>query len=191
MSRRRQWIIVIAVTIGVPWCSYHLINYFWRLGFVPQAMGVWNILYASEQSWGVLWLPGGKETGIIVYKMPEAVAAQLEKEGLTYLEHLPAQSHSGSRGRYDTWGQTPVVLDQQWEWPQFQLGMRGDWNSPGIGDYLFRYGFEIPLDKNIEQMVNDALFRPGSYYAYGRTGLIIWSRQRDGLFMHIAASRKI
>src|SRR5688572_18709901 len=169
MSRRLQLIIVIAVVIGVPLGGYYLLGYFWRLGFVPQAMGVWNVLYASEQSWG--FGPGGNETGIIVYKMPEAVAAELEKDGITYLAHLAEQSNG--RGRYETWLPTPIVSDQRW--PQGGRGkMEGlTWTSPGIGDYLFRYGFWIPVDKAVEQMVNDALFRPGSYYAHGRTGMII------------------
>ena len=29
------------------------------------------------------------------------------------------------------------------------------------------------LDQDIEQLVNDAILRPGSYYAYGRIGVII------------------
>ena len=169
MSRRLQWIIVIAVVIGVPLGGYYLVVHFWRLGFVPQAMDVWNVVYASEQSWG--FGPGGNETGIIVYKMPETVATQLEKDGRTYLEHLTGQSHG--RGRYETWLPTPVGSDPKWEWPRSQAGMQGDWRSPGIGDYLFRYGFVIPIDRDIERMVNDAIVRPGSYYAYGRLGVII------------------
>ena len=153
MSRRLQWIIVIAVVIGVPLSGYYLLGYFWRLGFVPQAMGAWSVLYASEKSWGI-GLPADNETGIIVYKMPEAIAVQLEKDGLTYLEHLPAQAHGNWRGRYETWLPTPVASDPKWAWPRSQAGMQGDWSSPGIGDYLFRYGFVIPLDRDIEQMVN-------------------------------------
>jgi hypothetical protein len=42
-------------------------------------MGVWNLLYVSEESWG--FGPGGNETGIIVYEMPKAVTAALEKRG--------------------------------------------------------------------------------------------------------------
>lgn len=159
MSRRLQWIIVIAVVIGVPMVAYHLIGYFWRLGFVPQAMGVWHIVY--------------NETGLIVYKMPEDVAARLEKDGLNYLEKLPAQSHGHWRGRYSDWRATPIARDQRWEWPQGQPVSHPAWTSPGIGDYLFRYGFWIPIDEDVERMVNGALFQPGSYYAYGRIGMII------------------
>jgi hypothetical protein len=171
MSRRLQWIIVIAVVIGVPLLGYQLIVYVWRLGFVPQAMNVWSVLYASEQSWG--FGPGGNETGIIVYKMPETVAAQLEKDGLKYLEHLAQQSHGGWRGRYETWLPTPVVYDQRWRRDNRGESEGLTWTSPGMGDYMFAYGFWIPIDKDVERMVNDALFRPGSYYAYGRIGMIV------------------
>jgi len=47
------------------------------------------------------------------------------------------------------------------------------WNAPGIGDYMFIYGFVVPLDAEVERMVNEAIFDTGSYYAYGRIGMVI------------------
>ncbi len=171
MSRRRQWIIVIAALIGVAWVGYQFLLRGHRLSFVPEAMGVSNILYAAEESsWG--FGPGGNGTSIIVYEMPTAIAARLQAQGLKYLEDLPQQS-TGWRGQYSTWLSTPVTSDPRWEWPRSLAGLHGGWSSPGIGDYLFRNGDLLRLDQGIEQLVNDAILRPGSYYAYGRIGVII------------------
>jgi hypothetical protein len=172
MPRRLQWLVAIAVLIGVAWGGYQFLVRNHRLSFVPEAMDVSHILHASEESWG--FGPGGNETGITVYEMPKAVAAQLETAGLKYLENLPQQSHGHWRGRYEKWLPTPLVYDDRWPGDQVARNqIDGDWTSPGIGDYMFRYGFVIPLDRDVERMVNDAIFRPGSYYAHGRIGMII------------------
>jgi hypothetical protein len=168
MSLRQRWLVAILALIAVIWAGYALLLRNHRLSFVPAAMGVSTTLYAGERSYFF-----GSGAGILVYEMPKPVAAALQAEGLKYLEQLPQQSVGGWRGLYSNWLPTPVTLDQQWEWPRSQAGLHGGWTSPGIGDYLFRYGDLMPLDRDVEQMVNDSILRPGSYYAYGRIGMII------------------
>lgn len=129
-------------------------------------MNISSILYVSEEAWG--FGPGANETGIIVYKMPEVVAHELETSGLAYLQALPKNPGRGWQGRYSQWRLTPVVNDGRWP----SARERGDWVSPGIGDYIFKYVY-TPLDAEVEQMVNEAIFSGGSYYAYGRIGMII------------------
>jgi hypothetical protein len=175
MSASLKWIAIIGLIIAIPWGGCQLNLHYHRLSFVPEAMGVSHILYAAEQSWG--FGPGGNETGIIVYEMPKAVAEQLEARGLAYLQSLPQQPGGDWHGRYDNWRPTPVVRDRRW--PKGGTGDRvsveggPSWISPGIGDYMFFYGFEIPLDLGVERMVNEAIFTSGGYYAYGRIGMII------------------
>ena len=72
MPRAYKWLIVIALVIILPWAGCQLVVRSHRLSFVPEAMGVWRVLYAAEESWG--FGPGGNETGIIVYAMPREVA---------------------------------------------------------------------------------------------------------------------
>ena len=52
--------------------------------------------------------------------------------------------------------------------------------SPGIADYMFRYGFRVTLNERVEQMVNDAILQPGSYYAYGRMASLCQRQQPAG-----------
>lgn len=132
-------------------------------------MDVSNVLYASEQSWG--FGPGGNETGLLVFEMPASVAAELKYRGLDYLEKLPRNSRQGWQGKYSEWHETPLMVDDGWGSTSHER--RKYWTSPGIGDYLNKYGFPVPLEAEWEHLANRALFTPGSYYAYGRIGLII------------------
>lgn len=169
MTRFSQWFFVLALIVGLPWgCSQLFIDGF-RMTFVPDAMGVSSLLYASEQSWG--FGPSGNETGLLVYEMPAAVAANLKDSGLSYLEELPANIRKGRNGVYSEWRETPIDLDRRWESTSHE-GVKS-WNSPGIGDYLNQYGYPVPIEREWEEIANRALFAPGSYYAYGRIGLII------------------
>lgn len=169
----KKWMISLALLIGFPWGGCQLITWRHHLSFIPDTMGVWRVLYVSEDSWG--FGPGGNETGIIVYEMPASVAESLQTEGRSYLQELTreAQRQEGYswHGQYSQWLSTPVVLDSHW--PDAESEIRRSSTSVGIREYLFRYGFYVDLDKKVEQMVNKALFSPGGYYAYGRIGIII------------------
>ncbi len=53
------------------------------------------------------------------------------------------------------------------------LEIENSGQTRGIRDYLFRYGFQIPLDPKIEGDVNEAILKVGNYFSYGRSGVII------------------
>jgi hypothetical protein len=142
-----------------------------HLSFVPEAMEVSEILYVAEDSWG--FGPGANETGIIVYPMPEAVAAGLIAEGVAYLEALPRNQRGDWHGTYDNWRDTPIRQDKHWPVIAASEPHICGAISPGIGDYTFPYDVCIPFDRDIERMVNQAIFVPGSYYAHGRAGVLI------------------
>lgn len=44
---------------------------------------------------------------------------------------------------------------------------------------LGRYEFFVPVREDVEDLVNAALFSPGSYYAFGQTGLINMIPSKD------------
>ena len=167
----RSWvpITVLSLIVGIPWAGWQLFAYRHHLSLVPGEMGVWRVLDVSEESWG--FGPGGNETGLLTYALPDETRRRIEVEGVRYFEALPNRGGRDWRGRYEHWSQTPIDIGEQWG-SSSDEGIKG-WVSPGIGDYLDRYGFGIRIDPKIERSVNEALFSPGSFYAYGRIGIII------------------
>ena len=137
-----------------------------HLSHMPEEMNVTKIIYVSEESWG--FGPGGNETGIIFYAMPDAVADNLQTDGLAYLQKLAKPIHKEWRGRYPKWQKTPIVIGKRW-----YSYLEEKPSSPRISHFMFYYGFRVPLNPRIENMVDEAISSEGSYYAYGRRGLII------------------
>ena len=43
----------------------------------------------------------------------------------------------------------------------------------GVAAYMARYGFCIPFDREVEALADEALARPGSFYAFGRIGMLL------------------
>jgi hypothetical protein len=169
-----MWALVAAILVAVPWAGCQLYIRSHHLSFVPYGIAASNILYVEEKQWGI-GLPGDNETGVLVYEMPEAVAEGLEAGGVGYLEQLPRKPQSPPpdfRGVYSDWQETPVVPDPR-HWGSSDYEGTRYWVSPGIGDYLNKYGFPIPIDASIEAMINDAISKSGGYYAYGRIGMIL------------------
>lgn len=133
--------------------------------YIPEGLGANQILFAAEDSWG--FGPGGNETGIIVYELPEGVAEKIRHGGADYLAKLPPRSESSQdwHGRFERWQSTPITLDRAWF----------DENStvPKIANYLNQYGFGLPIESRIERDIDNAISRQGSFFAYGRMGMLI------------------
>lgn len=163
-----KWVIALGILVVLPWGGCQLYSHHDRLSHVPTTMGVSNVLFQDMQSWG--FGPGANDTGLIVYEMPQAVAENLDSGGLLYLGGLPRQEGSGWHGRYVNWQETPLIPNDNW--PKKPDEERF-WTSPGIGDYLGKYGYPIRIPTEIEALVNQAIFHKGSYFAYGRIGMII------------------
>ena len=162
-------LIALTMMLGAAW--YALVLRAHRLRFVPPALEVQRILYAAEESWG--WGPGGNETGIIVYAMPEAAREKIEAGGIPWLNGLPG---SGRRwqGVYTDWRATPLDAATDETWVRSSDGMAyghcGMGN--GIAAYMFS-GFCIPFDPEVEALADRALTQSGNFYAYGRIGILI------------------
>jgi len=173
-GRRWPWVVAVllsAVVLGVVLARQSALTSH-HLSFVPPAMEVSDILYVAEESWG--FGPGGNETGIIVYQMPPLTRERIEREGILWLSSLEG-SGDRWRGRYTMWHQTPYSADAAGDFDFWSLGEMGEscGHAEGIARYMFRYGFCIPFDEDIEALANEALEAPGGFYAFGRIGLLI------------------
>ena len=165
-----KWIIFLALIVVVSWGGCKLMDRGRQLSFVPVAMNVSRILYAAERSGGIG--PGANETGIIVYEMPDEIVRQLKLNGIAYLQELAPNTGLGLRRRYPKWHATPVVGSPKWRTPTICDSGRPSSICPGIRDFMFRY-LSTPFDVDIEHMVNEAIFKKGSYYAFGRSGTLL------------------
>jgi len=136
-----------------------------HLGHVPGALGVTGLMYVSEESWG--FGPGGNEAGFLTYALPESTAKQIGHEGLGWFDRLQDGHRSeGWRGRFGDWHRTPVAPGMHWQ-PNAASGRLE------VLDYVCAYGFCIDIDQAQLRAAQQAVNSPGSYYAYGRIGLIV------------------
>ena len=148
-----------------------------RLGHVPEQLAVSKILYAKEKAYG--FGPGGNEAGVIVYALSEEVATEIARTGLDFFKQFPPQSTYDRhwQGKYREWQETPLISDPDWH---------DDWDDeleatdtvlaaplPKLENYLYRYGFGIEVNPDIEQEINSAISTSGSYFAYGRLGMLL------------------
>jgi hypothetical protein len=162
------WIVAIgglAIGLFVFWIHVKKSR---QLNFAPDGLAISNVLYEREESWG--FGPGGNETGVIVYELPESVADQIEEDGTAYLselsEHRTVSKSANVHRTYNGWAQTPVQLE----------GSDIDANrtfSYDIDEFLNRYGFGLDINEQIRNEINEAISKPGSFVAYGRSGIVI------------------
>jgi hypothetical protein len=166
--------LTVIAGAALAWAGWALVVRAHHLSFVPEAMNVSWISYVAEESWG--FGPGGNETGIIVYPMPDALKDGLSDGGIAWLAAMPPNKRSGWQGRYFDWHETPFAAPDDPDGLNIWDGearAESCGHGAGIARYMFRYGFCIPFDHGIEGMVNRALAAPGSYYAFGRIGMIV------------------
>lgn len=138
-------------------------------------MEVSRILYVAEEAWG--FGPGGNETGIILYAMPEGTRQRIETGGIAWLNGLRGGGPEW-HGFYRDWHATPFDAfdpDTPGAFDIWALEARDEscGHGGGIAGYMFRYGFCIPFDREVEALANRALSKAGSYYAFGRIGMLL------------------
>lgn len=143
------------------------------LEFVPDALGVHSISYRLEESWG--FGPGGNEAGIRIYPLPLHIAKDIEQRGLDFFRTLPPnarQAQRSWRGDYGEWKPTPITASSHWPAP----------TTPGplkVYDYVCKYGFCIDIAPDVLEDAQAIINSPGSYYAYGRIGVMVVSPARQ------------
>ena len=169
----KAFLLVTVVIICSAVTYYKHLEIAYRLSFVPERLKVEKILYAKEESWG--FGPGGNETGVIVYELPEAIAKQISKDGINHLSSLPHQSTESHdwHGRYEKWHSTPIPYSDNWAGTKSESKTNPGAFVAEIKMYLNRYGFSIPIDPNIEAEIDYTISEKDSFFAYGRIGLII------------------
>ena len=157
------WLIGAALVAAILVWILHIKITTFRLGLVPATWGVSEVLYAKDESSG--FGPGGNESGIVVYRLPNAIATQLQNRGIT----AEALSAKPDDERPD-WAETPVS-DMDWRCePVVVCAAPG---RPMVENYLDRYGFGISIPKDLANELNSAISKPGAYYSHGRIGVLI------------------
>ncbi len=164
----RVLFITLAVTlIAVPVARFKIYERRFMLSVVPDALAVGSIAYSKEESWG--FGPGGNEAGIRVYPLPEHVSKEIEARGIDFFNTMPPNADQNERewrGSYSNWEETPITTEGYWDSGKKRLD---------IYDYICAYGFCIDIAPEIVSQANGILNAPGSYYAYGRIGVIVVS----------------
>src|SRR5688572_5026943 len=89
MSRRRKLLLLGLCILAAGLIVWKGLVYRDHLRNVPEAMNLWWVRYAWEESWG--FGPGGSYTGIIVYDMPTAVKTELRDRKSTRLNSSHSQ----------------------------------------------------------------------------------------------------
>lgn len=142
------------------------------MAFVPPDIDAKKILYSAEEAWG--FGPGGNETGIIVYALPEPARLRIEAEGTMWLDQLPGSGKDWP-GHYRNWRETPFDPNVRGAFDIWSMEARLETcgHGAGLAAYMFRYGFCIAFDREIERIANNVLSNTGSYYAFGRIGMLL------------------
>lgn len=175
LTRKQKSRIGAVILLGIFLFAYLKLKSWeeqWHLSVIPYGLSVSKILYVSEESWG--FGPGGNETGIIIFELPSNVAQTIEKDGINYFAKLPKKSRKQGewRGHYEKWGTTPASFNSAWSGPESNGEVHLNF-VPRIATYLNRYGFGVPIDPALEREIDEAISKPGSFLAYGRSGVLI------------------
>lgn len=173
---RYGFALLLMVLVAMPLFAYRHYERLWALQVVPDALQVDRISYQLEETWG--FGPGGNEAGFRVYPLPPAVAAAISQRGLAFFDEMPPNADQAGRewrGDYEQWQATPLPLDSRW-------GAAPGQRQLVLGDYICRYGFCIDIDAQLAAQASAALAEPGSYYAYGRIGLLLVSPRQQRVY---------
>ena len=135
-----------------------------HLSLISEGIPVQAILYSEEDAWG--WGPGANETGIIVYELSSSVADEIEDKGLDYFSALPMPDSEDRRSLIDAsrpWHTTPIAKNEE-AW--FKVPASDEVTSaPKLENYINQWGHGIPVEPEIEEMVNTAVSMPSSFYS--------------------------
>ncbi|MGL4994814.1 MAG: hypothetical protein ACRC6G_01410 [Deefgea sp.] len=166
---RRYFVFLIVLLLACPFITFKVYERDFMFSFVPDALQVESITYQKEESWG--FGPGAHETAIRIYPLPDVIAHLIAEQGLEFFTQMPANHNQNSRdwrGQYSNWSETPIQDSSRWQSDKKTRRFN-------INDYLCTYGFCIDIQPAVLEEANTIINSPGSYYAYGRIGLIIVS----------------
>jgi hypothetical protein len=145
-----------AAVIGLGYGAFEISEHRSRMNLMPADLDVTGIVYSEEKNWGsaLLPLPGDNETGFLIYSLSDAIANTIAMEGLGFFRRSDnIDRRIGMQRTFTNWNETPL--------------------GNTISGYLNHFGFGIRIDRAVEAAVDDAISKPGSFYCYGRYGLVI------------------
>jgi hypothetical protein len=146
--------VLLLALAGAGWLGWQEVLRRHHLALLPPALGVTERLAAFERSAG--WGPGGNEAGLIVYRMPDTLAAALV-DGAEPADGL-------------AWQPTPFMAEGP---SDGALGpCEGD-ACAAIERFLWRHGHGVDLPRDVEEMVDRALIAPGNRVGVTRSGLVL------------------
>jgi hypothetical protein len=164
--------LVIALVIGTPLIAFKIYERNFMLSVVPDVLNVTSISYSEEEGG---FGPGGNEAGIRTYQMPEQISKEIESRGIEFFRNLPPNKHLKDRdwrGRYDDWRETPIKAEGHWKQSEKNKNLN-------IYDYVCAYSVCIDIKPEILAQASLIFNSKGSYYAYGRIGLIVVSPKNN------------
>ncbi|WP_313618320.1 hypothetical protein [Agrobacterium sp.] len=163
--------LIVALGVGIIASCYvglkiHERNFV--LARVPAPLDVAEIEYRQEELWGVGFMPGDNETGLVVYRLTDESAEWARSKG----NQLP----QSLLGEQQAWAQTPVAdKDDEWGFDETYdpaTGRTRDRYPPDISGFLGKYGFDIVIEDALQSEVNKVIQSPGSFYSYGSGGSV-------------------
>jgi hypothetical protein len=149
--------VLLLALVVIPWIAWTEVIRRHHLAFLPPELGVTSRMAAYEVAWG--WGPGANESGLIIYRMPEALAAALE-DG-----RVPATGG-------EPWMPTPFAPGGPSDPNDAKGGCEGD-ACAQIEQFLGPYGIFLKLPQDVEEMVDQALTQPGSWVRSARFGVVL------------------
>lgn len=161
------FLLLLFALVATPYLVFKSYEKEFLFSIVPDALKVKSISYREEESWG--FGPGGNEAGIRIYPLSEQIASEISQRGIEFFNNLPPNQDQQSRdwrGRYENWSETPIRANERWKWNLNTAQL-------DIYDYIGAYGFSIDIKPEVVKQANEIVNSAGSYYAYGRIGLIV------------------
>jgi hypothetical protein len=161
------YVVLFCILAAISFATFRSHEKRFMLSFTPDAFEINSISYSKEESWG--FGPGGNEAGIRVYPLSAEIAKQISEHGINFLNNMPPnrnQRHRRWRGNYSNWSETPMRPDRRWQ-PNKKT------KNFDIYDYICAYSIRIDIEPKVVAEANAIVNGPGSYYAYGRIGLIV------------------
>ena len=156
-------LLPLFLIVSVPFAAYKFAVHRFDMDRVPADLEVQRLLYEKTENWGspLFPLPGDNETGLLLYDMPAAVADRIVAEGVSFFDRPENRGRRhGRQTDHASWRETPVPITWSFK-------------GPSIDAYLDRYGFGIEIEPSIVTMIDDALGKLGSFYAFGSGGSVV------------------
>ncbi len=169
-----RWIIFLTVPFLMIFIPFKWVERTNRLSYVPNGLNVSTIIYAESDSLG--FGPGAAEAEVVVYELPEKTAQAIQLVGIKFFSQMPEQMvvDGNLHGHFNGWKPTPIQSDPKWTTRDLNGKVDTKDQKPAVANFLGNY-FGFSIDAEIEKEIDKIVSAPGSFFAYGRYGILIVS----------------